>query len=457
MMSLILVMLGLIWVFQIYFLENQYSDKYIEQVREEIASTLNNRENTIEDIKNQIMMISYRSNAVVEVYDYNGKDIFSIEQASNGNGYRHGNGGMGKKIDKLKEESFESALGGKTTKTILHHPKLPIENAMISMKNDYREWIIFLTIPIGSVDSTVEVLKSQLIYIILGVLVISIVITMILSRGFTRPLKEITKASEEISKGNFNINVKVKENDEIGKLAESINNMAVELNKAEELKRDIIGNVSHELKSPLGLIKGYTQMIRDVSINDPIKREKHFEIVENEVDRLSKIVDDILSLSKIQSGNISINLEPVNIVEIMKKNAEKFTVMSEKLGIPINVKYKNELKVMCDKGRLEQIVFNLLNNAFNNTENGSITIDIEEKTESVRINISDTGKGIKEDELDYIWDKFFTAKKTGKEKIYGTGLGLSIVRSIFEACNVKYGVNSKVNAGTTFWFELEKA
>lgn len=456
MMTLILFMLGLLWIFQIYFLENYYSDKYIENIQEEIISTLNNENNTIEDVKNQIMMIAYNNNAFIEVYDYNRENIFTIEQMNTGNGYGHGNFGMGRKMDKLKEDAFQSALSGEITKTIMHHPKLPIENAMISMRNEYRQWIIFLTIPIGSVDSTVEVLKSQLIYITLGILVISIIITIVLSKGFTKPLKDITKASEEISKGNFNINIKVKQKDEIGKLADSINNMAIELNKAEELKRDIIGNVSHELKSPLGLIKGYTQMIREVSINDPIKREKHFEIIENETERLRKIVDDILSLSKIQSGNVSINLESVDIVEVMKNNAEKFTVMSEKLGIPININNTKELKVLCDKGRVEQIVFNLLNNAFNNTEKGSITIVIEEINEFVKVSISDTGKGIKEDELEYIWDKFFTAKKTSKEKIYGTGLGLSIVKSIFEACNIKYGLDSKVNEGTTFWFELKR-
>jgi signal transduction histidine kinase len=266
---------------------------------------------------------------------------------------------------------------------------------------------------------------------------------------------EIKKVSKEIAAGNFLSRIDNKKEDEIGELAEAINELGQELTKIEQLRKDLIANVSHELRTPLSLIQGYAETIRDISGDIPEKRQKQLGIIIEESQRLSAIVDDILKLSQLQSGYASLQKTVFSIIETVDSVITRYTGLCEQADIQIGFQSEKNAIVNADRARIEQVLHNLLFNAVNHTPaGGRISVTVVEEVNQVRIEISDTGKGIPEDEIPYIWDRYYkTEKNSGRQA--GTGLGLAIVKTILEAHRVPYGIQSTMGEGSTFWFELE--
>jgi signal transduction histidine kinase len=225
----------------------------------------------------------------------------------------------------------------------------------------------------------------------------------------------------------------------------------------EQLRKDLIANVSHELRTPLSLIRGYAETIRDVSGNVPEKRERQLDIIIEESERLSKIVDDILNLSQMQAGYLNLNPGRFMINKTIEDAVKRYDILSEKTGIKIIFENTGDIIVTADEQRIEQVLYNLINNAFNHTpEGGSITVKVIDGQHTVKVEVSDTGTGISDEDIKHVWDRYYKADKTSGRKMVGTGLGLAIVKSILDAHKALYGVESKKGTGTTFWFELQK-
>jgi len=234
--------------------------------------------------------------------------------------------------------------------------------------------------------------------------------------------------------------------------------MGQQLSKIEQLRKDLIANVSHELRTPLSLIRGYAETIRDVTGNVPDKREKQLGIIIEETERLGKIVDDILNLSQLQTGYLSLNKSRFPIMKTLAAVVKRYDVLSQKTGVQIVLQGSSDGLVEADEARIEQVLYNLINNGFNHTpRGGTITVNAIDGLKAVRVEVSDTGSGIPEEDLPHIWDRYYKAEKaSGKRRAAGTGLGLAIVKSVLEAHQAAYGVESKREVGTTFWFELKK-
>jgi signal transduction histidine kinase len=257
--------------------------------------------------------------------------------------------------------------------------------------------------------------------------------------------------------GNLAARIKLVSRDEIGRLADTINHMGHELSKIDQLRKDLIANVSHELRTPLSLIKGYAETIRDISGSVPEKREKQVNIIIEEADRLSNIVDDILNLSQMQAGYLNLQIGSFMLSDTLDKVLKRFEILGEKTKVSLHLENAPAFLVKADETRIEQVLFNLINNAFNHSAPGGIIkVATFESPDKVRVSVSDTGKGIPKEEIDYIWDRFYKADKSGQRKMSGTGLGLAIVKNILNAHHAAFGVESQVGLGTTFWFELKK-
>ncbi|HEX2934882.1 MAG TPA: HAMP domain-containing sensor histidine kinase, partial [Bacteroidales bacterium] len=184
--------------------------------------------------------------------------------------------------------------------------------------------------------------------------------------------------------------------------------------------------------------------------------EKQLNIIIEESDRLSGIVEDILNLSQMQAGYTDLKLQRIRIGEMLKGLVKKYEILSESTGVGIMLDNTPDIYVEGDEARIEQVMYNLVNNAFNHSPEGStIHIKAMEAGDRVRIEVADSGEGIPHDELQYIWDRFYKADKSGKRKRAGTGLGLSIVKSILDAHKTSFGIDSQPGLGTTFWFELK--
>ena len=219
-----------------------------------------------------------------------------------------------------------------------------------------------------------------------------------------------------------------------------------------------MANVSHDLKTPLTMIKAYAEMSIDLHKDNEEKQKEDINTIIDETERLTILVNDILTLSKMQNDIEKLELEDLDLVELVNSIMNKYKYLEELEDYKFKLICKNKkLIIKADKKKLEQVIYNLINNAINYTgEDNLVTIKIINNKDSIKVEIIDTGKGIKEEDIPFIWDKYYKNKKKHKRNLIGTGLGLSIVKEILEAHNYKYGVDSVLNKGTTFYFYIKK-
>lgn len=454
MTALVIVVLILLWLFQIVFLEKFYLSMRISEVKKEAAAiTQLFEENKLTEFESMADSFAFDNNLTLELFDSTGEVFYETSASSNGMQMQMMRNGE-------RFEALETVLEGRAVTISLTHPRFGNEFIMIGLPvtiSSTATGALLINMPLAPVEDTVTILKKQLIFITFILLFVAMLISYLISKAFIKPILEIKKVSEKMASGDFTDQINRISADEIGDLANTINDMGRELSKIEQLRKDFIANVSHELRTPLSLVKGYAETLRDVSGNDPIKRTKQLEIIIEESDRLSTIVDDILNLSQLQTGNLTLKLENFMLHKTVENVVKRYDLISEKTGIQILVQGLQDIKVFADEHKIEQVLYNLINNAVNHTqEGGSITLSMVEEKENVRIEVSDTGVGILEQDIRHVWDRYYKGEKNMGKTIVGTGLGLAIVKSIFEAHHVAYGVESKFGNGTTFWFELKK-
>ena len=226
--------------------------------------------------------------------------------------------------------------------------------------------------------------------------------------------------------------------------------------KTDELRRDLMANVSHDLKTPLTMIKAYAEMIRDISYKDQDKMNEHLSIIVDETDRLTVLVNDILDLSRMQSNADSLSIEKFDLADDIKTIVNRYQIIKETEKYIINLDMPNSIMIKADKKKLNQVIYNLINNAINYTgDDKTVTVRVTKHKKYYLVEISDTGKGIKESEIPYIWNKYYKNDKNHQRNVVSTGLGLSIVKEILELHDYEYGVKSVLKKGTTFYFKIK--
>ena len=454
MIALVVVMLVMLWIFQIMFLEKFYTGIKISEVKNKGYSIIEQLEKN-EDLNLERILENFvnETNASVEFFDTKGELLYGV--GTNGE-----NPQVPMMMNNSRLDAINEVISGKEVTLSLIHPKFHNTFMLIGLPIKAQSKFqggLLINLPLAPVKDTAAILKVQLLYITLILLFTALIFAYFLSRSFTKPILEITKVSEEMASGNFSAKIKTKNKDEIGRLAATINYMGEELSKIEQLRKDLIANVSHELRTPLSLIRGYAETIRDVTGNITEKREKQLGIIIEESERLGDIVDDILNLSQMQAGYVNLNKTKFNINELLERVIKRFQILSEKTGVSITLENKVNAIVEADENSIEQVMYNLVNNAFNHTKkSGHIYIRTIKNEKNIRIEVEDTGVGISEEDLKYIWDRFYKIDKVEGTKVKGTGLGLTIVKTILEAQDFKYGVESKKGTGTRFWFEINK-
>ncbi len=314
----------------------------------------------------------------------------------------------------------------------------------------------FISTSLEPIGSTVTLLKNQLFIIILAVLLIAFLIAYTISKKICKPILNITNTSKKLSEGNYNVvfdsGTDIKE---INQLESTLNSAALELSKTEELRRDLLANVSHDLKTPLTLIKANAEMVKDLTYKNKDKRDKNLNTIIEEVDRLNLLVEDILDLSKIQSNAVKLDKENFDLDILIKSIIEKFSILEED---GYKIEYTGfSYNINADKKKIEQVIYNLINNAINYTgEDKKVYITLKDLENKIRLEVKDTGSGIDLEDINHIWDKYYKVDKKYKRVTHGTGLGLSIVKNILIMHEYRYGVESEKGKGTTFYFEIDK-
>ena len=218
-----------------------------------------------------------------------------------------------------------------------------------------------------------------------------------------------------------------------------------------------MANVSHDLKTPLTMIKAYAEMVRDINYDDIEKRNNKLNVIIDETDRLNILVNDILELSKLQANATTLEIEKFDLVKELNNILKRYEIIKETENYEFIVNTPDKVLIEADKKRINQVLYNLINNAINYTgSDKKVYITIVENKKDYHIEIKDTGKGIAKEDINNIWNKYYKKDKNHKRNVVGTGLGLSIVKNILETHNFKYGVKSTPNKGSIFFFDIPK-
>ncbi len=466
----ILITLVLLWTFQIALLDDFYraiKTNTIKATAQTVEKYLQE-----EDAADKLDSIANKKDIFIRVIDSNNADRYVIAE------------GPGKNLKKLNEEEIsdlreQTKQNGGSLLQIYNHKKWgkgegqanPQQKGVGPMMkpedarnqfilftgnitlNDGSEALLLIGSMISPVDATVETLRTQLICISIIMVLSCVLLAILISRNISKPIVKINKSAKELAHGNYQVYFEESGYREVSELAATLNYAAKELSTVEKLRKELIANVSHDLRTPLTMITAYSEIMRDLPGENT---SENVQVIIDETTRLTALVNDMLDLSKIQAGSDSIKTEEFNLTESINTILMRYAKLVENDGYHIDFLYDDDVFIEADEMKMSQVIYNLINNAINYTgEDKRVTIQQTVRDGLVTISIADTGKGIAKEEIPYIWERYYKVDKTHKRSAVGTGLGLSIVKGILEMHHAKYGVESELGKGSTFYFTIK--
>lgn len=439
-----IVIILLLWVCQIKILDIYYEKEQVDNMNN-IVKSLNstdssNLTSTLQDIayENDVCIVLSDDISVVGAYNIN----------MNGCILKNNN-------SKVRELMYNFVNSDETFKSykFINEDK-HISALLYGFKLDNKTAFIYSNLE--DISDFSILIKQQLMYVCIIGIFIAIIISIFLSSKITEPITKITKKAKKLGSGDTEVTFEESGIKEIDELSEALTQAQMEMVKTDELRRDLMANVSHDLKTPLTMIKAYAEMIRDISYKDHDKMNEHLGIIVDETDRLTVLVNDILDLSRMQSNADTLSIETFDLADDIKTIVNRYQIIKETEKYIINVEMPESIKIKADKKKINQVIYNLINNAINYTgEDKTVTVRVTKHKKYYLVEIIDTGKGIKESEIPYIWNKYYKNDKNHQRNVVSTGLGLSIVKEILELHGYEYGVKSVLKKGSTFYFKIK--
>lgn len=312
--------------------------------------------------------------------------------------------------------------------------------------------LIVLNTALLPLDSTVQTLHIQFIWIAAALFLVSVLAVFFIYRSISKPLIRMNEAAKQLAKGKYDTNFVGSGYLETHELADTLNYASNELSRVDRLQKELIANISHDLRTPLTMIKGYSELMRDIPGE---MSPDNMQIVIDETERLSELVNDLLDLSQLQSGNQQFSCTEFNLTETVREVMKRYETFVHHRGYSLTFSADGDVWVCADRKQIMQALYNLINNAINYTGDDCLVfVEQAVSNDTVRISIRDTGEGIDADQIPLIWDRYYKVDKVHRRAMVGTGIGLSIVKGILQKHQAVYGVNSQPGAGSTFWFEF---
>jgi len=332
-------------------------------------------------------------------------------------------------------------------------------------KNGQPIGLVRLALPLTEIEFQIRFIYRIVLLAGLFAVFITFIVGYFLSKSITNPISEMKDIAQRIAKGDFSKKVTIKSKDELGVLAKSLNKMADELQlkidnlrKMDRVRTDFVANVSHELKTPLTSIKGFIETLEDGAIDDKENAKRFIAIIKKHAQRLSNIIDDLLSLSELEIGKDRMKIEKFNLKDLINEVALGFghAFSAKKIDLKLNFE-GNNFSINADKAKVEQIFVNLIDNAVKYIkENDSVIATLIEQKSNFVITVEDDGIGISQEHLSRIFERFYRVDKARSRQLGGTGLGLAIVKHIVLLHNGNIDIQSEVNRGTKITISLPK-
>lgn len=336
--------------------------------------------------------------------------------------------------------------------------------------------LFLLRCPLESIRESVNLANRFLAYVGFGAAIVSAVIVLIISGKITKPIKELTEISERMIHLDFEAKYTGKSKTEIALLGQNINELSCTLeqtiselksannelqrdiekkNKIDEMRKEFLSNVSHELKTPIALIQGYAEGLKEGISDDEESRDFYCEVIMDEASKMNNMVKKLLTLNQLEFGNDNVTMERFDIVSLIKNYLQSAEILCRQKDVKVIMKEYQPIYVWADEFMVEEVFGNYFSNAMNHVADDKV-IDVKllVKEKTVRISVFNTGEPIPEESISHIWEKFYKVDKARTREYGGSGVGLSIVKAIMDALKREYGVEN-YNNGVEFWFELE--
>ena len=475
------IILIVLWVFQIFFIKPLYTmskSRNVENCMNTISRAVESNKNvwlTIDSVASHYTLSVYLFNSgggaprdvVMCSYD-NPATLLNVERKDVLHFYENAidNGGSYTTVEQNDERDLEkrklemirrSASSADSSNINIHMSKSdPTEN-MVSAKvvgqGTSNEKFIIITSSITPLNTTLDIIQKQLLLVSVTFVILSIVFSIYASKRIAKPISLTNRAAKELARKNYDIEFNATGYLEVEELNDTLQATKTELAATEKLQRELIANISHDLRTPLTMITGYAEVMRDLpGENTP----ENVQVIIDEATRLSTLVNDLLDLSKLQSGAVKTEMKNFCLTDSIREIFKRYTKLIEQDGYTLRFKSSEEVTICADELRISQVIYNLVNNAVNHCgDDKTVIISQKINGKKVLVEITDHGEGIPADKLPYIWDRYYKVDKEHRRGVIGSGLGLSIVKGILDTHNARFGVRSTPGKGSTFWFELD--
>ncbi|WP_407270624.1 ATP-binding protein [Radiobacillus sp. PE A8.2] len=439
-----IMVLFLVVLLPLGYVANQiFTNFYYSQVQEEVEELSQKYALTITSMENEKFLTMFKTlaeltNKEIYIIDADGKVVAE----------------SGVQITNLSNKDIGLLSKGQPVQKKFRDAKAEVSylgSGYPIIQSDTFKGAFFVLATINDVQEPVDKIRDLLILSVVGALFLALGFTFLLSKKMSDPLIEMEKATRQIAKGNLDIRVDIPSDDEVGSLGKAINDLALETNRYRSNRREFFANISHELRTPISYLQGYAQVLKQGLYQTEEERLQYLSIIEDETERMVRLINDLFDLSKMEEGKIDLQMSSIDLIEVLESALFKVKIELEKKGLTLRSQIDERVPyIEADGIRLGQIFTNLLGNAVRYTEKGFVSVKVWNVDNKVHVIIEDTGIGIPENDLPLVFERFHRVEKSRSRELGGTGLGLAIVKNLVELQNGTISVNSQEGKGTRF-------
>ncbi len=315
--------------------------------------------------------------------------------------------------------------------------------------------VLLVSTNLEQIDIAKGVINNQIFIALAIILPLAAGIAFLFAGFFTAPISKLAEATKQVASGNYDIKLDEERDDELGNLSSDFAAMTTELRRTSRLKDELLANISHDLRTPLTLIKGYAETMRDFTGGNEEKRNEQLDIIINETNRLSGFITDVMELSKQNSGETPIEREPVNFYEFVRAITYREQRLADLKGVVVDLIIpQGNVYINADKRQMDSVLHNLIENAVTHVgEDKTVIVRCEKNANVIKLSVEDHGKGISREDINFIFDRYYRVRDNRGAS--GSGLGLAIVKSALVRHGYNFGVDSSLGKGSSFWFTVD--